>query len=70
MFSEIVGKDGVGALPGREGPAGQTEEQKGFRLEKTQSHSYLGKMSCEMEVGVSSGGIRPGTDLRNSPPAR
>lgn len=30
-------------LPGREGPAVQTEEQKGFRQEKTQSHLHLGR---------------------------
>lgn len=27
-------REGVEVYPGREGPAGQTEEQKGFRQEK------------------------------------
>lgn len=43
-------------LPGREGPAGQTEEQKGVRQEKTQSHLHFRKGVVKWRAGVKFGG--------------
>lgn len=40
MFLGVQERQGLGVCPGREGPAGHTEEQKGFRQEKAVTFAF------------------------------